>query len=139
MGNARAAMLAPALTEELWLRAEPDELRHARRFAESVVSDLGFGGDAQFRVTLAVNEAVSNAIEHGSPSPGGEVLLKARAVDGALCFEVHDWGDLTVDWAEPTPLSDRGRGLSLMAQLVDEIDISHRDGVTVVRLLLRPQ
>ena len=125
----------PALRRrELPLRAEPTELRTARGFADAAAADLGLDEEARFRFTLAANEAVANAIEHGAPRADGTVLLKVSSDEERLCFEVHDGGGFGVNWSEPDPLSERGRGLPLMAALVDEVDLRPGPEGTVVRL-----
>jgi anti-sigma regulatory factor (Ser/Thr protein kinase) len=133
------AMAAPGIpTQELWLRADPVELKTARRFAEAAAMDFGLDEDARFRFTLAVNEAVANAIEHGAPSADGHVQLRISTQNDALYFEVRDWGRFSVRWPEPAEaLPERGRGLALMATLVDEVDLRPSDDSTVVRLLVR--
>ena len=127
----------PALRrQELPLRAEPTALRTARGFADAAAADLGLDEDARFRFTLAANEAVANAIEHGAPRADGTVLLCISSDEDSLCFEVHDCGGFGVDWSEPDPLSERGRGLPLMAALVDHVDLTPGPDGTVVRLVL---
>jgi anti-sigma regulatory factor (Ser/Thr protein kinase) len=124
-------------TQELWLRADPVELRTARRFAEAAADDFGLDSDARFRFTLAVNEAVANAIEHGAPSPDGRVQLRIGAQGDSLTFEVRDWGSFSVNMPDPGRLQERGRGLAMMATLVDEVDLMPSDTSTVVRLRLK--
>jgi anti-sigma regulatory factor (Ser/Thr protein kinase) len=132
------AMAAPGnSTQELWLTADPAELVTARRFAEAAARDFGLDADACFRFTLAVNEAVANAIEHGAPSAEGHVLLRISTRGDSLSFEVRDWGRFSVRWRHPEELPERGRGLALMASLVDEVDLKPSDDSTVVRLLMR--
>jgi anti-sigma regulatory factor (Ser/Thr protein kinase) len=127
----------PALRrQELPIRAEPTALRTARGFADAAAVDLGLDDDARFRFTLAANEAVANAIEHGAPRADGTVLLCISSDEDSLCFEVHDCGGFGVDWSEPDPLSERGRGLPLMAALVDHVDLTPGPDGTVVRLVL---
>jgi serine/threonine-protein kinase RsbW len=75
-------------------------------------------------VLLALDEAVSNAIRHGSR--GGQPVGVSVASDG-------EWVEMTVRDAGPTPLLPRlpaepppvlqtgGRGLWLILQLVDEV------------------
>jgi anti-sigma regulatory factor (Ser/Thr protein kinase) len=123
--------------QELWLRADPVELRTARRFAEAAADDFGLDTDARFRFTLAVNEAVANAIEHGSPSPDGRVQLRISAQGESLTFEVRDWGSFSVGMPSAGKLQERGRGLAMMATLVDEVDLKPSDDSTVVRLRLK--
>lgn len=134
----RRGAAAPGVpTQELWLRADPAELRTARRFAESASDHFGLSEDARFRFTLAVNEAVANAIEHGEPSADGRVQLKIYTQGESLAFEVRDWGRFGVSFPQQDSMQERGRGLAMMASLVDEVDLKPSDGSTVVRLLVR--
>lgn len=95
-------------------------------------------GDAQDLV-LAVDEAVTNAIEHSRELP-----QRGRSVDvdvhleretDTVVVEVTDRGS----WAGPgMGALHGGRGLMLMNALCDRVDIEHGDG-TVVRLSRRPR
>jgi anti-sigma regulatory factor (Ser/Thr protein kinase) len=127
----------PRSSTELLLRAEPSELRAARLFAEKAASDFGLDADERFRFMLAANEAVANAIQHGSPSPDAAVLLRTRAEGETLLLEVRDWGTFSVDWPALEVLPDCGRGLQLMTALVDRVDLEPTSEGTVLRLLMR--
>jgi serine/threonine-protein kinase RsbW len=134
----RRGVGAPVVSsQELWLRADAVELRTARRFAESAADHFGLGEDARFRFTLAVNEAVANAIEHGSPSAEGKVMVRVCADPEGVRFEVRDWGTFTAGFPDPEGNGQRGRGLPLMAALVDEVDLKPGDDGTLVTLLIR--
>ena len=124
-------------TRELRLRADPSELQAARRLAEQAADDFGLDEDARFRLTLAANEAVANAIEHGSPSVDGSVLLRVCADEEGVRFEVRDWGTFAMRFPDPESLSQRGRGLPMMAALADEVDMKPGDEGTLVTLLVR--
>ena len=89
-------------------------------------------------VLLALDEAVSNAIRHGSRA--GEPVLVSVESDG-------DWVEMTVRDGGPTPrlprlpaeappvLQTGGRGLWLILQLVDEVRLQRiKDGT---RLTMR--
>jgi serine/threonine-protein kinase RsbW len=89
-------------------------------------------------VLLALDEAVSNAIRHGSRA--GEPVLVSVESDG-------EWVEMTVRDAGPTPglprlpaepppaLQTGGRGLWLILQLVDEVRLQRiQDGT---RLTMR--
>jgi anti-sigma regulatory factor (Ser/Thr protein kinase) len=134
-GRSMAALGIP--TQELWLQANARELRTARRFAESAAGDFGLGADACFRFTLAVNEAVANAIEHGEPSPDGRLQLRISSYGDSITFEVRDWGRFSAAGLRQESLQERGRGLAMMTSLVDEVDLRPRDDSTVVRLRVR--
>ena len=129
-------ILSTGEPRELRLRQDPRELRRARRLAEAAAGEHGLDEEQSFRFTFAANEAVANAIEHGAPRADGTVLLRIVSDAEAVCFEVHDCGGFGVDWSEPDPLSERGRGLPLMAALVDEVDLKPGPDGTVVRLLV---
>jgi anti-sigma regulatory factor (Ser/Thr protein kinase) len=122
---------------ELRLRADPSELQAARRLAEQAADDFGLDEDARFRLTLAANEAVANAIEHGSPSAEGTVLVRVCGNGDSVRFEVRDRGNFTVGVPDPEALSQRGRGLPLMAALADEVDLKPGDDGTLVGLVIR--
>jgi serine/threonine-protein kinase RsbW len=89
-------------------------------------------------VLLALDEAVSNAIRHGSR--GGEQVLVTVESDG-------EWVEMTVRDGGPTPRLPRlpaepppvlhtgGRGLWLILQLVDEVRLQRIDDGT--RLTMR--
>ena len=124
-------------TRELRLRSDPSELQAARRLAEQAADDFGLDEDARFRLTLAANEAVANAIEHGSPSADGSVLLRVCADEEGVRFEVRDWGTFAMRFPDPESLSQRGRGLPMMAALADEVDMKPGDDGTLVTLLVR--
>jgi serine/threonine-protein kinase RsbW len=124
-------------TRELRLPCEPSQLKEARRLAEQAADDFGLDEDARFRLTLAANEAVANAIEHGSPSADGTVLLRVCADSDGVRFEVRDWGTFAMRFPGPEGLSHRGRGLPMMAALVDEVDLKPGDEGTLVSLVVR--
>lgn len=100
----------------------PGCLPDLRRSAERELR--GVAGDVADDVLLALDEAVGNAIRHGSR--GGRPVLVTLEVD-------QDWVHMTVRDHGPTAelpclpagppptLADGGRGLWLISQLVDEV------------------
>jgi serine/threonine-protein kinase RsbW len=126
-----------ACREQLELKADPGELATARRFVDAAAARFGLEDQERYEITFAVNEAVSNAIEHGRPSPDGKIRLHAVADDGALVFEVEDHGTFAPSPPAPESLPERGRGLAFMAATMDEVDVRRGEGGTVVRLCKR--
>lgn len=126
-----------ACAERLELRAEPSELATARRFAEGAAARFGLAERERYEFTFAVNEAVSNAIEHGRPSPEGTIRMQVVARNGELVCEVEDHGTFTPRPPTVDPFPERGRGLAFMAAVVDEVDVRHGTTGTVVRLCKR--
>lgn len=137
-GGGRRPALGVRESRELWLRQDPCELRRARWLADTAAAEHGLDADEQFRFTFAANEAVANAIEHGEASPEGHIVVRSSSsADGDLTFEVRDWGKFSpphLSEAEELPI--RGRGLALMATMVDEVDVAPTGDSTVVRLVM---
>jgi anti-sigma regulatory factor (Ser/Thr protein kinase) len=126
-----------ACREQLDLKADPGELATARRFVEAAAVRFGLADRERYEFKFAVNEAVSNAIEHGAPSPDGKIRLHVAEEDGALVFEVEDHGSFAPGPPAADPFHERGRGLAFMAATVDEVDVRRGDNGTVVRLCKR--
>lgn len=84
-------------------------------------------------VVLAVNEIVTNSVEHGP----GHGSLRMWARPSRLVCEVTDPGRMDVPFpglAAPAPRGDRGRGLWLASELSEILQVWSDDGGTVVRL-----
>jgi serine/threonine-protein kinase RsbW len=126
-----------ACHEQLELKADPGELAAARRFVDAAAARFGLEEQERYEFTFAVNEAVSNAIEHGRPSPDGKIHLHVAEEDGTLVFEVEDHGTFAPGPPAPEQLTERGRGLAFMAATMDEVDVRRGRSGTVVRLCKR--
>jgi serine/threonine-protein kinase RsbW len=132
--------VSPRLTRRaarLELVADPARLGEARRFADGAAARFGLDERERYDFTFAVNEAVSNAIEHGDPSPAGTIRMEVAEENGALVFEVEDHGRFKAKPPTIDPFPERGRGLAFMAAVVDEVDVRHGSSGTVVRLCKR--
>ena len=79
---------APAPVQ-LRLPAESSELRRARDEVAAAATRFGLEHKACYELVFAVNEAVTNAIRHGSPAPDGTIGLRIE-VDGddLVCFGI---------------------------------------------------
>ncbi len=91
-------------------------------------------------VLLALDEAVSNAIRHGSGS-GGPIEVSVGVEDGWIDVLVLDRGPTPrppcLPDGPPRTLATGGRGLWLIAQLVDEVRLWRRGDGTLVWLRRR--
>jgi serine/threonine-protein kinase RsbW len=106
----------------LTLPPTSSSLPDLRRAVARTLPDVD--GDVVAEVLLALDEAVSNAVRHGSR--GGKPVLVSVESDG-------EWVEMTVRDGGPTPRLPRlpaepppvmhtgGRGLWLILQLVDEV------------------
>jgi anti-sigma regulatory factor (Ser/Thr protein kinase) len=122
---------------EIWLVAEPTELAQTRRLADEAAASYGLREPERFDFAFAVNEAVSNAIEHGSPSPDGTIQIRFSEEGDALVFRVRDYGEFAAREKLYEDPSSRGRGLALMATMVEELRLCRGSTGTLVRLAKR--
>jgi serine/threonine-protein kinase RsbW len=127
----------PVMEREVWLVAEPTELAETRRLAEEAADSYGLREPERFAFAFAVNEAVSNAIEHGTPSPEGMICLRFSEERDGLAFCVQDYGEFRPPVRLPDEPSTRGRGLTLMAAMVEELGLCRGSKGTLVRLMKR--
>ncbi len=84
-------------------------------------------------IILATHEAAANAIEHAT-DPFGPGQVTAWLADRVLIVEIRDSGA----WAAAPGSEERGRGLSVIESLVDEVRISKNPRGTTLRLIYRP-
>jgi anti-sigma regulatory factor (Ser/Thr protein kinase)/ketosteroid isomerase-like protein len=116
----------------------PEGLSEGRGFIDRVLSAAGFDAEARYQVTVATNEAVSNAMEHGVPCDDGRLHLAASVESGSFVFSVRDCGDFEETAAPlPDPVAERGRGFAFMNLLMDDVRLDARAGETVLRLAKR--
>ncbi len=112
---------------ELEIPAELERLRETRDWANQVALDHGLSDDDCFQVKLAMSEAVTNAIIHGSDHETDVVHIAACMAKQSLVFEVTDPGRL--DGGDPVErLDDGGRGLELVSMIMDEVQLVRREG-----------
>src|SRR5215208_4704843 len=134
---------APArpFADDLRLPGKASHLAKARRFAERAAAKFGFDDQESYAFAFAVNEAVSNAIEHGEPCEEGTVRLRIEEEGSALTFWVKDCGTFAPQAGPLDPIAERGRGLAFMAAMVDELQVTPVADGTVIRLtkMRRPE
>jgi anti-sigma regulatory factor (Ser/Thr protein kinase) len=119
------------------MRADLRLLKDARDFAERAAADFGLDGDACYDVKLAMSEAVTNAIQHGSSSPRDPIQIRAVAEGPALVFEVIDTGRFVPRVMRRGELCESGRGLEFLRVLMDEVDLRPGNTGTLMRFTKR--
>jgi anti-sigma regulatory factor (Ser/Thr protein kinase) len=119
------------------MRADLNRLKEARDFADDAAADFGFGADGRYEVKLAVSEAVTNAIQHGSRTPDDPIRILASEESGALVFEVLDTGHFVPRVVRRGDLPESGRGLEFMRLLMDEVDLRAGRSGTLLRMAKR--
>jgi serine phosphatase RsbU (regulator of sigma subunit)/anti-sigma regulatory factor (Ser/Thr protein kinase) len=116
------------------LSADLSGLAGIRAELGSWLSQRGADEVTRQELVLAASEAVANAAEHGSGRRSAErVTLQARVVartDGPadVVLQVRDHGR----WRTPTASEERGRGLTIIGALVDDVVVEAGEGTTVV-------
>jgi anti-sigma regulatory factor (Ser/Thr protein kinase) len=94
----------------------------------------GLDADRRFDLLLAVNEAAVNTLMHGD----GHGVLRMWRDDGELVCELSDGGTSFADplagRRRPDPRISRGRGLWMINQVCDLVELRAGPGGTVVRL-----
>jgi serine/threonine-protein kinase RsbW len=118
----------------LRLNADPTEVPRARRFARAAATRFGMSHPETEDFTLAASEAVANAIEHGTPCQDGAIHVWATEHDRNLTLGVRNGGQFGFGPREPDPFAERGRGLTLIAGLVDRVALRRLNGHTQLEM-----
>ncbi|TDQ52255.1 sensor histidine kinase [Actinorugispora endophytica] len=108
-------------------------LTDVRRFVTQQAEAAGLAADRTAELTVAVNELVSNTIEH---TTGGGSVAAWSERDTFVC-QVEDTGHLAdplIGRLRPAGGASRGRGLVFVNHLCDLVRIHTRPGRTAIRL-----
>lgn len=120
------------MKRETWLPATPASARTARSIVREAAAEAGLEGDLVWDLMLASTEAFINAVQHGKPWPNDCVLFATEPCPRGLRVEVCDLGSFD-SALEPAPLdATSGRGMQIIAALVDRFEVRNGDGRTLV-------
>ncbi len=129
-------VVRPQLTDSdriaLSLPAEPESLVGLRRRLGRFLHAAGATDAEAFEITLSVCEAAGNAIEHAYGPVDASFRVEVTSDGADVVANVRDEGA----WRERRG-EHRGRGLKIMDGLMDEVDVAHADGGTVVTMQRR--
>ncbi|MDQ6834822.1 MAG: ATP-binding protein [Actinomycetota bacterium] len=137
------AEAGPQLTDsfasvELRLPARPSELRRARDCVADAGAGFGLDRKACYELVFAVNEAVTNAIRHGSPAQDGTIGLRIDSDGDALVCLVSDCGPFTTrDQDRDSSFEEGGRGFAFMSAMTDELELTVEPDRTIIELRKR--
>ena len=127
------ALHAPAVSERfiLTLPSSPGELASMRALLRRWLRQTDGSEEDVAEILIAAGEAAANVIEHGGSDAPFEV---AGMLDG-------DEVDITVTdrgrWRDKGPERGGGRGLVLIRELMDEVEVTRADEGTTVRMKRR--
>ena len=121
------------------LRVNATDLQETRGKVEALLRRMPFSDDQVFDITLAIGEAMGNAIDH---TDGRDALVTVSAYPDRAVIDVTDRGcGISVRRgplpAQERPNEERGRGIKLMRLLADSVTIRKRSGGcgTLVRIV----
>ena len=138
-GPARPLAPSPADARLLEFEGDRGALRRVRAAVVDHAHLCGLDATAVEHLVLAVNELVSNSINHG----GGRGAIRLWCDGAAAVCEVSDTGDLLagpplLGRQQPDLSRSGGRGLWLVNQLCDLVQIRGSSAGTTVRLHMWP-
>jgi anti-sigma regulatory factor (Ser/Thr protein kinase) len=116
----------------LTLPAEPGSLAQLRRRLARFLHATGATEIEQYEITLTICEAAGNAIEHAYGPGDATYEVEVDYDGGELTASVRDSGS----WREKRG-DDRGRGLRIIEDLMDEVEVEREEAGTLIRMRRR--
>jgi anti-sigma regulatory factor (Ser/Thr protein kinase) len=121
------------MERESWLAAHPQSASQARAIIREVASELELDGDTTYELMLAATEALANAVEHGEPCDPRGIRLRVESRDGTLGVEVRDCGCYRAGARTAKLSGEGGRGMPIIAALMDDLEVEPIGDATRVR------
>ena len=131
--------------EHLRIPATLEELHNVYTWADEHLTQTGVPESKRFDIMLALSEAVTNAIRHGSAeSKSHSVDIEVVVTESTVNLSVRDQGKGFAPDTLPDPTAEanlhvpNGRGVYLIKTLADDVQFDFsEDGTTVsVRFIL---
>jgi anti-sigma regulatory factor (Ser/Thr protein kinase) len=117
---------------EVDVPAEAVQLATVRHLIRRWVAAHGGTDDDCAAFAIAVTEACANAVEHAYGPGDANIRLRAALESGEATVTISDRGD----WREPRG-ENRGRGIPVMKEFMDDVAIETGDRGTTVELRRR--
>lgn len=126
----------------LTLESNLESIDIAEETVNRTATELGFNEEQVYQISMAVREAIVNAVLHGNHyNPQKKVELILERADNTLVVSVRDQGE-GLDLASiPDPLAPEnllkqsGRGIFLMRAFMDEVRINSSSGGTEIVMI----
>lgn len=119
---------------ELDVPARPRELAGVRQLLRRWLFDHGASDDDCSAFAIAVTEACANSIEHAYGPGAAAVQVRASMAGDVVTVTVSDQGR----WREPLGSDgNRRRGIKLMRQFMDDVQLAKQEDGTSVQLRRR--
>ena len=125
---------------EFYLPAERHLIHDVRKRFEEFITPYRLPSDEVEWIKVAVSEACTNAVCHGSPAgSSNRVKVRCELDSETLAVEVCDQGGGFVPETIELPDFDEwkpsGRGLVIMQSVMDDVSFEPRDDGTCVRMV----
>ena len=104
----------------LEVEGSPPELATVRRHLRTWLEELGAMPSDVANILVAVNEAAANVVEHAYRDELGTLRIDGSAGRDGVVVSVSDSGR----WRPPVPSDERGRGILMMRQLMDDVVVT---------------
>jgi serine/threonine-protein kinase RsbW len=140
--------MGETLKDRLVVTNDTKHLILVRDFVSRLIRQSRLGSPDENKIILAVDEAVTNIIEHGyDEGAEGTIELEIEVADDRFVTIIRDTGRIFNPESIPNPdMKDhvrrghkQGLGIFLMRQIMDEVRYKFKDGVknelTLVKLI----
>lgn len=130
--------MGETLKDRLVVSNDTKHLMLVRDFVSRLIRQSRLAKEEENKVILAVDEAVTNIIEHGyDEGADGSIEIEVEADDDQFKIMIRDSGRVFNPESIPNPdMKDhvqrghkKGLGIFLMRQIMDEVRYKFRDGV----------
>lgn len=134
--------MVDTLSQNLTIRSSVNELKRVADFTENIGEQLGLSEDVIDDISIAVTEAVNNAITHGNKNNESKAIeisykiekekIIVNVKDNGEGFEIDNISDPRVD---ENLLKNSGRGILIMRSLMDDVVVISDNQGTEVQLV----
>jgi serine/threonine-protein kinase RsbW len=113
------------MKRESWLPATPESVPIGRALVREVAVEHRLDDEATWDLMLAATEAIANAVLHGTPCGDGDrgVLVSVEPLEEDFYVEVSDCGHFDAELRPAPPEATHGRGLPIIAAVVDDLEL----------------
>lgn len=136
-----ALVLRQGEVMQLEIPSSPEYVTIVRHAVEGVARRMRFDADQIEDLKLAVGEACTNAVKYGCPTEDNpNVEVKCVMLPDCLKVEIRNnctGPDCPVFPSRVDINREGGRGLYLMRQLMDEVNLTWEHGIAIVTMLKR--
>jgi len=129
-------------TFELVIDSNIEKIPEISALLGEEMQTFGFGSEMILDTQLAVEEAITNVINHGSKKTGGQIVISSRISPERIEVQIMDTAPRFNPLSVPEPdldstIDDRnvgGLGIFLIRQVMDEVSYRYEDGKNIFSL-----